>query len=103
MPTCAKLHELLRLASQAGLDPEVVNAARREAIQLLLLADRRKEQTAALARRIRAADERLRRAGIETGRVGMLCEQFGFSRQYVHTLLRVSSVTDDRSVIPSWP
>jgi hypothetical protein len=98
----AKLHELLRYAESAGAG-ELAKAARGELIEVLLLVDPRKEKTLALAHRVRAAEERLIRSGIESGRTALLCQQFQLSRQYVHELLRLSGDSVDTSVIPSHP
>lgn len=102
MSETAKLRELLRFAETAGAGA-LVNEARRELIDVLLLIDPRKEKTAALARRVREADQRLIRSGVATGRTALLCEQFQVSRQYLHELRRMSGDSVDASVIPSDP
>lgn len=92
----------MRFAESAGAG-ELVSEARRELIDVLLLVDPRKEKTAALARRVREAEERLIRSGVTTGRTALLSEQFQLSRQYVHELLKLSGDSVDASVILSAP
>jgi hypothetical protein len=95
------LRSLLDAAEQAGVPAVVLDAAARElvALQLELAELRRcqnprKRQTLAMAARIKAADEAMRKAGT-ADRVAALSSRFKRSRSQIHRLLKVSHPTCD--------